>query len=31
MPVGVKPNGMTLDLKVDELEAKSTLDFKVRL
>lgn len=31
MPVGVKPNGMTLDLKIDELEAKSTLDLKVRL
>jgi hypothetical protein len=31
MPVGVKPNGMTLDVKVDNLEAKGTLDFKIRL
>jgi hypothetical protein len=31
MPTGVKPNGMTLNVTVENLEAKSTLSFKLRL
>ena len=31
MPKGMKPNGMTLKLKLEDLQTKAKLDFKVRM
>jgi hypothetical protein len=31
MPTGVKPDGMTLNLKVENLETKTVQSFKLRL